>query len=616
MINFNVNRLRMLLVLILLFVSVEFFIYYNLRRIFYNFSICTLNKNVNMQENLMNVLTASVKDISFLYFDAIINSNGLIAIFKNKKLSEDERREKIYRLLYSFYTRLSYRLGRCELHFHTFDGRSFLRFYAPDKYGDDLKRVREDVVYVMNYKKPVSGFITGAVLTGYRCTFPIISEKGEYLGSVDISKPIEHFIEIFKQMDSSSKYKIVLKKERTVDKLYDKYRKFYKESDFGEEWVEIKYTDIDEWPYLKGKIDLSLPISQAFAFKDYIVIKLPLKNFKNEVEGYLIVLKKSEEITQIYKNLSVNFLIFTILIITIFVLAYFYILNVEKLNIERNRFKAALVNVDAGIFILDSDLRIVIVNKKATEILGYSEKELLGHHDHEIFIKDYLRCPLCEGVKKGSKFEGEMTFRRKNGELIFVNVFTSSVIKNEKVIDTIVTFYDITTRKILENRLYLSSITDSLTEIYNRRFIDEELASSKERADKYGDLFSVIILDIDNFKQINDQYGHLIGDEVLKFIARYLRESVRITDIVGRWGGDELVIITKNAGLRESVIIAESLIKNLKTLEIGEMSIKIQVSIGVSVYKFKEDIQDLIKRVDNALYKAKSKGKNRVEYEI
>jgi len=164
MVNFNVSRLRMLLVLILLFVSVEFFIYYNLNRIFYNFSISTLNKNVEMQENLMNALTTSIKDMSFLYFDAIINSKDLIAIFKNKNLSEDERREKIYRSLYSFYTRLSYQLGRCELHFHTSDGRSLLRFYAPDKYGDDLKRVREDVAYVMNYKKPVSGYPVPVVL--------------------------------------------------------------------------------------------------------------------------------------------------------------------------------------------------------------------------------------------------------------------------------------------------------------------------------------------------------------------------------------------------------------------------------------------------------------------
>jgi len=273
-------------------------------------------------------------------------------------------------------------------------------------------------------------------------------------------------------------------------------------------------------------------------------------------------------------------------------------------------------NSDAGIFILDKDLKIVIVNKKATEILGYSDKELIGHHDHDVFLKDYIRCPICENIKKNYKFEGEITFRKKNGDLIFVNVFTSNVVENNKIIDTIITFYDITTRKILENRLYLSSITDTLTEIYNRRFIDEELVSSKERADKYGEIFSVIILDIDNFKQINDKYGHLIGDEVLKFIAKYLKGSVRITDIIGRWGGDEFILIIKNVILKESLIIADNLIKNLKTLKVGGVSVDIKVSIGVSMYKIKEDIKDLIKRVDSALYKAKAKGKNRVEYEV
>ncbi|HIP43626.1 MAG TPA: diguanylate cyclase [Aquifex aeolicus] len=162
----------------------------------------------------------------------------------------------------------------------------------------------------------------------------------------------------------------------------------------------------------------------------------------------------------------------------------------------------------------------------------------------------------------------------------------------------------------------IMALTDSLTKLYNRRIFIEVAEKELSRASKFGDSFSIILLDIDNFKKINDTYGHDVGDIVLRTVAEVLKKNVRKMDMVVRWGGEEFIVMLPNTNLKNAVKVAEKLRKLIERTKMklpsGEV-INITVSVGVSSFKGQRSLDEIIKEADIALYTAKSRGKNRVE---
>jgi two-component system cell cycle response regulator len=157
---------------------------------------------------------------------------------------------------------------------------------------------------------------------------------------------------------------------------------------------------------------------------------------------------------------------------------------------------------------------------------------------------------------------------------------------------------------------------DSLTGLYNRRAILGKLADLIGLANRYKEDFSLIMLDIDYFKRVNDRYGHLTGDEVLEKIATSISRNVRNTDIVGRYGGEEFIIILPKTNLSSSWGVAERLRTIIEKAEMEDSAgnvFAITVSQGLVGWERNEDATSLISRADEALYKAKEKGRNRVQ---
>lgn len=155
---------------------------------------------------------------------------------------------------------------------------------------------------------------------------------------------------------------------------------------------------------------------------------------------------------------------------------------------------------------------------------------------------------------------------------------------------------------------------DKQTGLYNRRRLDELLAKEIDRAQRYTRPLSVIILDIDKFKTINDTLGHLTGDIVLQETADLLKSSVRSSDLVGRWGGDEFIIICPETALDKGVLLAERIRSNYKKHEFKEAG-SLSVSLGVASYRDGNDEEDILSHADVALYEAKGKGRNQVAQE-
>jgi diguanylate cyclase (GGDEF)-like protein len=157
------------------------------------------------------------------------------------------------------------------------------------------------------------------------------------------------------------------------------------------------------------------------------------------------------------------------------------------------------------------------------------------------------------------------------------------------------------------------SITDRLTGLYNRNKLDEVLNYEYERATRYDCSFSLIIIDIDHFKSVNDTYGHHVGDTVLIEFSKILHNTIRKIDTVGRWGGEEFVIICPDTLIEGAVSVAEKTRKKVESHVFPIVNHK-TISLGVAAYKKNETIDDIIKRADENLYCAKNNGRNKVKY--
>jgi diguanylate cyclase len=160
------------------------------------------------------------------------------------------------------------------------------------------------------------------------------------------------------------------------------------------------------------------------------------------------------------------------------------------------------------------------------------------------------------------------------------------------------------------------SVRDELTGLYNRRQLQSELEQAKLQADSRGTPFTICLIDIDKFKEINDNNGHLAGDTILKEFARVARDSIRDTDILGRYGGDEFMQILHDTDVKGAVMHAERLRVYAHFLDFQKILEQkhISLSIGVAQYRRGDKITDLISRADAALYQAKQLGRNRVEW--
>jgi diguanylate cyclase (GGDEF)-like protein len=163
----------------------------------------------------------------------------------------------------------------------------------------------------------------------------------------------------------------------------------------------------------------------------------------------------------------------------------------------------------------------------------------------------------------------------------------------------------------LNKKLQLMAVTDRLTGLYNRLKLDEFFQSEIERSQRSREPFGIILVDVDHFKQLNDSLGHLAGDRALIMLARQLQRDVRQTDSVGRWGGEEFLIIcpyTESQGIGH---LAEKLRSQVAAMDTG-LDRTISISIGVTVYRPRDRMEDMVSRADEALYASKKAGRNRV----
>ncbi|MDD3816089.1 MAG: diguanylate cyclase [Desulfocapsaceae bacterium] len=171
---------------------------------------------------------------------------------------------------------------------------------------------------------------------------------------------------------------------------------------------------------------------------------------------------------------------------------------------------------------------------------------------------------------------------------------------------------DITQRKRDEEAIYLLATTDSLTGISNRREFTSIMGREMEQAKRYGTPMALVMYDLDYFKRVNDTFGHDVGDYVLRAVTELVKENIRATDIVARWGGEEFMVLMPQSDIESARNTAEKLRLAIAGHHFDKVN-KLTTSFGVIAFEPQDDLNSLLKRVDDALYQAKKQGRNRVE---
>lgn len=279
----------------------------------------------------------------------------------------------------------------------------------------------------------------------------------------------------------------------------------------------------------------------------------------------------------------------------------------------RNIFECAA----EGIFQATPDGKLISANPALARILGArSPQELLEQESSILFAEGRLASIFAD-IHACDAAEHSFALALPSGTSVWLEIRAIPV-KSESGevarIDGLVS--DVTRRKELEQKLYRHATVDGLTGLYNRRHYMEVLETEAARAIRHQTPLSLMILDIDHFKAINDTYGHDVGDLVLRRFAETIKSNLRCDDVVGRIGGEEFSVLMPHVSLSGAAVAAENLREAVaeEAVWVGEERLRFTVSIGVtSRDNCAAGVEWMLKAADNALYRAKREGRNRIE---
>lgn len=297
----------------------------------------------------------------------------------------------------------------------------------------------------------------------------------------------------------------------------------------------------------------------------------------------------------------------------------------DALRESELRYRTTLDSMGDAIHVVGPDFRIELFNaaiKQWCKELGLGV-DIIGRSVFETFpfLSDKALGEYQKVFDTGEILITEEYNKIKDREII-TKTRKIPIFEKNKVVHVVTVVKDITKRKKMDEEkekltkeLKRLARTDGLTGILNRQYLDKRLESEAQRAKRYGHLLSVIMLDIDHFKEVNDNFGHQMGDKVLKMIAKSIKETIRANDFVGRYGGEEFFVVCVETAMDEATRVAERIraaIEQLQAKDEKRLPVKVTASFGVAQYNESETLDSLLTRVDNVLYKAKNEGRNRV----
>ena len=371
-------------------------------------------------------------------------------------------------------------------------------------------------------------------------------------------------------------------------------------------------------PSVLSEITMDVLKTPRYRSEDWFSFSLK-EDFKSREQLFLILETKKDFLNSLNEqNLQVTLylalLILLVAIPTALLIAVSPSRLQQKLNVEIEKNTKALAIIDEYVVTasLDLEANFTKVSKAMCELSGYDESELIGKPSTILKAPDSVDEQSEEiwyKLSQGLIWRGQVKDQAKDGSIFWLDSTFLPEYEGEKIIGYREVSQNITNEKMIE----AISETDVLTGLCNRVRLDVVLENELQRVKRSQSSFSVIMVDVDYFKAVNDQYGHLVGDSVLTELANLLKDNSRQVDTVGRWGGEEFMILCVDTKLNGAVELAEKLRQIIcqHTFEhIGHKT----ASFGVSEATAEDGVDQVITRADNALYQAKALGRNRVEF--
>jgi len=290
--------------------------------------------------------------------------------------------------------------------------------------------------------------------------------------------------------------------------------------------------------------------------------------------------------------------------------------------------KRILDNLYDGVYFTDTDRRITYWNKAAERITGFIAAEVIGRHCHDNILNHvdedgaqlcFGPCPLANCMRDNVLREREIFLHHKDGHRIPVLVRVAPV-HDEKgiLLGAVEIFSDRFSHDDMRNRieeLERRAMMDGLTKTANRSYTETVIQQRLDEYRRYGWSFGILFFDIDNFKQINDTYGHVAGDKVLAMTARTLMYNVRSFDLVGRWGGEEFVVAVRANDFESLRKLASKLWRLIGSSVLHDNNavvLAVTVSVGATLIMPADTAESVVARADSLMYESKRGGKNRV----
>ncbi len=590
-----------------------------------------LDDNLKTLTTHYNVLLQTQKATATTLYQSTIELDRVLEIISQAKSTTKEKkvrlRNELQKLLSSKYARAKQN-GILQYHFILPNNESFLRMHKPSKFGDDLTDIRDDFRYTNETKKPVRGFVQGRTAHGFRNTFPLFNKKGNHVGAMEVSFSSDSFQWYLNHVSNIHTHFLVDKsifeaKAWTRDDLVLKYTQSAEHANYMITITDIhsKEKCIDEnrvkLKNIREEIDAKILKGSAFStyvkhFKHIDVISfLPIKNLKEKTVAWLVSYEKSPFVELTLKNMLVMRIV---TVVFSFILIYFIALVLRSRGImeEERKLLDDIVNATDNIMFITDFKKVGFSNYRFKNILD------VKHDILDMFAKvdGYLHADLLKEnenlislIKRTPEDERVVTVIDRHFE---TKAFKISISKTNSEGEYLITLSDITKLKEKQVQTEKKAYIDGLTRVYNRNKFNEIFDEEMLRVKRYNHPLSMAIIDIDKFKDFNDTYGHLIGDEVLIMMAQSVNDSVRETDCFARWGGEEFIVLFKETTLQNAKIISLKLKDIIQKLN-HPVAGNITASFGLTEYREGDTIESIFQRCDEALYMAKENGRNRVE---
>ncbi|MDD2370028.1 MAG: diguanylate cyclase [Sulfuricurvum sp.] len=491
-------------------------------------------------------------------------------------------------------------------------GISLARSWDSQK-NDDISAVRSDVKKILTTPQIMTSISVGKYDLTFKAMTPIYDKNSRFLGFIEV---ISHFNSIAKKLEYEGYKTIIIVDKRYTNQLQKPFTKLF----VNEHYIANKNADktiladierhgLDYFidPHQTYKIDV--PSRQ-------LIIRHPLYTIdKTPIATFLLFkpLSSIDTSYEYYITVITYLIFFTVVIILIFIL-FFYIK--QKANLQKIK---TILDAQHSIVIISDGKRISEVNHAFLNFFGYRNLSDFLQHYH---------C-ICDFFEKNDRF---FHLEKISPDASWIDILSTYPNADRIVMMTdkegkkhafhteitlisdsfkVVSFTDIS--ETMEENLELQSkiFFDPLTKVRNRYFFEMNTNNFIQTSKLQHKELALTMLDIDYFKQVNDTYGHNVGDKILQSLAELIKGSLRVEDEIIRWGGEEFIILIMVTSLESATQIIENL-RNTIEMHTFEENPKITCSFGITLYQKDEPILQTIARADKALYDAKSSGRNRV----